>query len=196
MPHISLPEGLPGILGPMVFRPETAKPLNELAEVLLRGPSTLSRGERELIATYVSSQNDCFFCQSVHGAVAACHMDGDEGLVASVKGNFQRSAISPKLKALLAIAGKVRSGGKYVLESDIRLARARGASDLEIHDTVLIAAAFCMYNRYVDGLATWAPHDPAAYRQQGARLAQHGYETSTDGLTPGETASLATSATS
>lgn len=183
MPHITLPEGLPGILGPMVFRPETAKPLNELAEVLLRGPSTLSRGERELIATFVSSENDCFFCQSVHGAVAACHLDGDEQLVAAVKGDFQRSAVSPKLKALLTIAGKVRGGGKNVLESDIQLARERGATDLEIHDTVLIAAAFCMYNRYVDGLATWAPQDPAAYRQQGARLAQHGYEASTDGST-------------
>ena len=193
MSHITLPEGLPGILGPMVFRPETAKPLNELAEVLLRGPSTLSRGERELIATFVSSQNDCFFCQSVHGAVAACHLDGDEELVSAVKGDFQRSAVSPKLKALLAIAGKVQSGGKYVHESDIRLARERGATDLEIHDAVLIAAAFCMYNRYVDGLATWAPHDPSAYRQQGARLAQHGYEKSTDGLTL-ETRSLATRA--
>ena len=191
MPHITLPEELPGILGPMVFRPETAKPLNELAEVLLRGPSTLSRGERELIATFVSSQNDCFFCQSVHGAVAACHPDGDEELVAAVKGDFQRSAISPKLKALIAIAGKVRSGGKYVVESDVQLARERGATDLEIHDTVLIAAAFCMYNRYVDGLATWAPQDSVAYRQQGARLAQHGYETSTNGLTS-KTASLAT----
>jgi alkylhydroperoxidase family enzyme len=61
MPHIQLPEGLPGILGPMAFRPETTKPLNELAEILLQGPSTLPRGERELIASYVSWQNDCFF---------------------------------------------------------------------------------------------------------------------------------------
>lgn len=191
MSHITLPEGLPGILGPMVFRPETARPLNELAEVLLRGPSTLSRGERELIAAYVSSQNDCFFCHSVHGAVAACHLDGNEELVANVKSDFQSSTVSPKLKALLAIAGNVQRGGKYVRQSDIELARERGATDLEIHDTVLIAAAFCMYNRYVDGLATWAPQDPALYRRQGARLAQHGYETSTDGLAP-NTASLAT----
>jgi uncharacterized peroxidase-related enzyme len=192
MSHISLPEGLPGILGPMVFRPETAKPMNELAEVLLRGPSTLSRGERELIATYVSSKNDCHFCHSVHGAVAACNLDGDERLVDAVRRDFQRAAISPKLKALLAIAGKVQSGGKYVLESDVQLARERGATDLEIHDTVLITAAFCMYNRYVDGLATWAPNDPAAYRQQGARLAHDGYEASTVGLTSRETASPAT----
>jgi len=194
MPHISLPDGLPGILGPMVFRPETAKPLNELAEVLLRGPSTLSRGERELIATYVSSENECFFCQSVHGAVAAFHLEGDEELVAAVKRDFQHSAVSPKLKALLAIAAKVRTGGLYVLESDIQLARECNATDVEIHDTVLIAAAFCMYNRYVDGLATLAPRDPAAYRQQGARLAQHGYEVSTDGLASREAAKLASPA--
>jgi uncharacterized peroxidase-related enzyme len=196
MPHISLPDGLPGILGPMVFRPETARPLNELAEILLRGPSTLSRGERELIATYVSSENECFFCQNVHGAVAACQLEGDEELVVAVKGDFQHSAVSPKLKALLAIAGKVQKGGKCVLESDIQWAREHNATDVEIHDTVLIAAAFCMYNRYVDGLATWAPQDPSVYRQQGARLAQHGYEASTDGLTSGETAKLATPAMS
>ncbi len=193
MPHISLPEGLPGILGPMVFRPETAKPMNELAEVLLRGPSTLSRGERELIATYVSSQNDCRFCHSVHGAVAACHLDGDEALVDAVRQDFQRAVLSPKLKALLAIAGKVQQGGKNVRETDVQLARERGATDLEIHDTVLIAAAFCMYNRYVDGLATWAPNDAAAYRQQGARLAQYGYEATTEGLKSRETATATTS---
>jgi uncharacterized peroxidase-related enzyme len=193
MSHIPLPEGVPGILGPMLFRPETAKPLNELAEVLLRGPSTLSPGERELIATYVSSENDCFFCQSVHGAVAACHLDGNEELVADVKRDFLHSSVSPKLKALLAIAGKVQGGGKNVLESDVQLARDRGATDLEIHDTVLIAAAFCMYNRYVDGLATPAPHDAAAYRQQGSRLAEHGYRSSTEGLPSSRIATLVSS---
>jgi uncharacterized peroxidase-related enzyme len=179
MPHIQLPEGLPGILGPMVYRPETAKPLNELADILLRGPSTLSPGERELIATYVSSRNECFFCQTVHGAVAAHHLDGNEQLVLDVKRDVEGAGVSDKLKTLLAIAGKVQRGGKHVLPEDIERARKQGATDLEIHDTVLIAAAFCMYNRYVDGLATWAPNDPEAYRQQGARLAQEGYGAST-----------------
>jgi uncharacterized peroxidase-related enzyme len=183
MPHISLPEGLPGILGPMVFRPETAKPLNELAEVLLRGSSTLSPGERELIATFVSSQNDCFFCQTIHGAVAAYHLGGNEQLVLDVKQDAEGAAVSDKLKALFAIAGKVQRGGKNVLAEDIERARRHGATDLEIHDTVLIAAAFCMYNRYVDGLATWAPPaDAERYRQQGARLAEQGYIESTVGL--------------
>ena len=175
MPHIKLPEGLPGITGPLAFRPETAKPLRELAEVLLRGPSTLTSGERELIATYVSSQNDCNFCQASHGAVAAHLLDGNEQLVTDVKQNYQSAEISPKLKALLAIAGKVQRGGRNVAPADIDSARREGATDLEIHDTVLIAAAFCMYNRYVDGLGTWAPTDANLYRQMGAALAEQGY---------------------
>jgi len=185
MPHIQLPEGLPGILGPMAFRPETAKPLNELADVLLRGPSTLSPGERELIATLVSARNDCFFCQTVHGAVAAYHLGGNEQLVLDVKQDTEGAGVSDKLKALLAIAGKVQRGGKNVLAEDIERARLHGATDLEIHDTVLIAAAFCMYNRYVDGLATWAPEDAERYREQGARLAQQGYAQSTVGIAAG-----------
>jgi uncharacterized peroxidase-related enzyme len=182
MAHIRLPEGIPGILGPMAFSPETAKPLNELAEVLLRGPNTLTRAEREMIATYVSSRNDCYFCQTVHGAVAAHHLGGNQELIDEMKRNFEAAAISGKLKALLAIAGKVQQGGKSVSSADIERARQHGATDKEIHDTVLIAAAFCMYNRYVDGLATWAPRDPEIYRQSGAQLAEKGYVDSTDHL--------------
>lgn len=182
MPHIRLPEGIPGILGPMAFSPVTAKPLNELAEVLLRGPNSLSPGEREAIATYVSSENDCYFCQTVHGAVAAYHLDGNEALVQEIKRDFEAAPVSDKLKALLAVAGKVQKGGKQVTTEDIERARQAGASDKEIHDTVLIAAAFCMYNRYVDGLATWAPAEPEMYRESGKRLAQQGYVHSTDHL--------------
>jgi uncharacterized peroxidase-related enzyme len=180
MPHIKLPEGLAGITGPMAFSPETAKPMNELAEVLLRGANSLAPWEREMIATYVSSENDCYFCQTVHGATAAHHLGGNEELVAQVKRNFESSPISDKLKALLAIAGKVQKGGKHVTDEDVENARKQGATDKEIHDTVLIAAAFCMYNRYVDGLATWAPqNDPERYRESGKRLAEHGYAAST-----------------
>jgi len=182
MPYITLPEGLPGIVGPMAYRPETAKPLNELAEILLRGATTLTPGARELIATYVSSQNDCFFCQTIHGAVAAYHLGGDEQLVLDVKRDAEHAAISEKLRALLAIAGKVQRGGKSVRPEDVERARREGATDQEIHDTVLIAAAFCMYNRYVDGLATWAPTEPAAYRESGARLAREGYVNSIPGV--------------
>ncbi len=182
MPHIQLPEGIPGILGPMTFSPETAEPLNALAEVLLRGPNSLTPGEREMIATYVSSKNDCFFCQTIHGAVAAHHLGNNERLIQEVNLDFEAAPISGKLKALLAIAGKVQKGGKNVTSADIARAREHAATDKEIHDTVLIAAAFCMYNRYVDGLATWAPHDPEMYRQNGKRLAEQGYTASTKNL--------------
>lgn len=175
MPHIPLPEDLPGIRGAMAFRPETAKPLNELVEVLLRGPSTLSPGERELIATYVSSLNDCYYCQTIHGAIAAANLRDDEELVRRVKRDFQHAEISEKLKALLVIAGKVQQDGKKVTPEDVARAREQGATDLEIHDTVLIAAAFCMYNRYVDGLGTWQPRDEAMYRERGKQVAREGY---------------------
>jgi uncharacterized peroxidase-related enzyme len=175
MPHIALPADLPGIRGPMAFRPETARPLNDLVDVLLRGPHSLTPGERELIATYVSTQNDCEYCQTIHGAIAAHHLGGNEDLVASVKRDCESAAISDKLKALLVIAGKTAEGGKCVTAADVELARSRGASDLEIHDTVLIAAVFCMCNRYVDGLATWTPQDPEFYRRRAAMVAEHGY---------------------
>ena len=178
MPHIALPPDLPGIRGPMAFRPETAKPLNELVDVLLRGPHTLTPGERELIATYVSSQNECRYCQTIHGAVAAHHFD-DEALVVKVKDDFEHASISDKLKALLVIAGKAAQSGKNVTAADVARARALGATDLEIHDTVLIAAVFCMCNRYVDGLATWAPDDPDFYRRRAAIVAENGYAAST-----------------
>jgi uncharacterized peroxidase-related enzyme len=175
MAHITLPEGFPGIRGPMMFRPETAAPLNELVEVLLRGPHTLSLGERELIATYVSARNDCVYCQTIHGAIAAHHLSGNEALVQCVKLDPENAEVSEKLKALLTIAGKVQLGGKNVTTEDVERAKAQGATDLEIHDTVLIAAVFCLCNRYVDGLATWTPTDPDFYRQRAVIVAENGY---------------------
>jgi uncharacterized peroxidase-related enzyme len=178
MAHITFEEGLPGILGPMKFRPETTVPLRKLAEVLLRDENTLTSAERETIAAFVSSGNDCRFCQLSHSAAAAEHMGGEDAhyaLVESLKMDFSSAKISPKLKALLAIADKVRQGGKNVVPQDIAAARAQGATDQEIHDTVLIAAAFCMFNRYVDGLATWQPEDPVDYRPMGKLMAHSGY---------------------
>jgi uncharacterized peroxidase-related enzyme len=180
MAHIQLPEGLPGIRGPMVFSPETTKPLCDLVQVLLTGPHSLTPAEREMIATYVSSQNDCIYCQSCHGSTAAQHLggsDADYELITGVKRNYEATAISSKMKALLAIAGKVQKRGKHVSGNDVAHAREEGATDKEIHDTVLIAAAFCMFNRYVDGLATWAPGDPAVYDSIGKQRASEGYLT-------------------
>jgi uncharacterized peroxidase-related enzyme len=175
MPHIPLPEGLPGITSGFAFRPETARPMRELAEVLLRGPNSLTSGEREMIAAFVSSRNECHFCQASHSAAAAHHLGGSYAAVDAVKRDYQTAPVSAKLKALLAIAAKVQQGGKQVTPSDVERARAEGATDVEIHDAVLIAAAFCMFNRYVDGLATLTPVDPAAYDAMGRRMAEQGY---------------------
>jgi uncharacterized peroxidase-related enzyme len=175
MAHINLPEGLPGIRGPMAFRPETAKPLNELAEILLRSENSLSRGERELIATYVSSLNDCFFCQNAHGGIAQHYLQCDLNYIDSVKLNFESTDLSDKIKALLSIAASVQKGGKHVRSEQVEKAKSLGATDVEIHDTVLIAAAFCMFNRYVDGLATWAPEDRQFYVRRGKQRAEEGY---------------------
>jgi uncharacterized peroxidase-related enzyme len=149
--------------------------MRELAEVLLRGPNTLTSGEREMIAAFVSSRNDCHFCQASHSAAAAHHLSGDYDIVEAVKRDYQSAPVSAKLKALLSIAGKVQQGGKNVTSADVERARTEGATDKEIHDAVLIAAAFCMFNRYVDGLATLTPTDPAAYDQMGRRMAKQGY---------------------
>jgi uncharacterized peroxidase-related enzyme len=175
MPHIQLPEGLPGITSAFAFRPETAKPMRALAEVLLRGPSSLTSGEREMIATFVSNKNDCHFCQASHRAAAAHHLNGDYDLVDAVCTDYHSAPVSGKLKALLTIAGSVQQSGRSVTTEHIAQARKEGATDLEIHDTVLIAAAFCMYNRYVDGLATFTPVDPRQYDEMGTRMAAQGY---------------------
>ena len=174
MPHIQIPPGVPGIRALLQARPETAGPITDLAQVLLHAPNSLSRGERELIAAYVSALNDCTFCRTSHAAIAACHL-GDESLVDMVLRNPEASSVSPKLKALLSIAARVQQSGRAVRSEDIDRARRAGATDTEIHDTVLIAAAFCMFNRYVDGLDAWTPADADGYRQRARIVAEHGY---------------------
>jgi uncharacterized peroxidase-related enzyme len=149
--------------------------MRELAEVLLRGPNSLTSGERETIAAFVSSRNGCYFCQASHRAAAAHHLDGDYALVDAVCEDYQKAGVSPKLKTLLRIAGKVQQDAKTVTTDDIDRARAEGATDTEIHDAVLIAAAFSMFNRYVDGLATLTPMEPDAYHAMGERMARQGY---------------------
>ena len=175
MPYISLDSDSPGILSLFEYRPETAKPLCELADILLRGPSTLSRGERELIGSYVSSLNDCNFCTDSHAAFAAAQLPDGMTLVDQVRKDPDAAEISPRLRALLRIAGAVQRGGRNVSGQDVAAAREAGASDLEIHDTVLIAAAFCMFNRYVDGLATTLPESPAGYAMFADVIVSAGY---------------------
>lgn len=175
MSHISLPDGVPGIIGPMMQYPETEKPLNELAQALLRGPSPLSEAEREMIASFVSSENDCYFCAHAHGSTAEQFLGPKKNLMVEVRENYKNAKISNKMKALLNIAKKIQMGGKNVTAEDIEKARDTGADDKAIHDTVLIAAAFCMFNRYVDGLATWTPKDKEIYEGIGHDLSTKGY---------------------
>jgi uncharacterized peroxidase-related enzyme len=175
MPHIALNPDEPGIRGLFSFRPETARPLNGLADVLLREPSSLTPGERELIAAYVSELNDCNYCCSAHSAYAAAQLPGGHALVEEVRADAVSAPVSDKMKALLRIAAAVQQSGRKVSEADVAQARAEGATDLEIHDTVLIAAVFCMFNRYVDGLATALPDEPDFYDVRAQRIVAVGY---------------------
>ena len=165
----------PGIRGLLRYRPETGGPLSALSEALLRGPSTLTRGERELIAAYVSTLNDCTYCANSHGAFAAAQLDEGAALVDQVRADPAAAPISGKLRALLALAAATRESGRAVTPAIIDTAREAGATDLEIHDTVLIAAAFSMFNRYVDALGTFAPADPQPYAAAAARVVTQGY---------------------
>ena len=175
MPHIDLGNDEHGIRSLFMYRPETAQPMSMLAEVLLRGPSTLSRGERELIAAYVSSLNDCSYCTASHSAFASAQLPEGMPLVDQVRADPETAPVTPKIAALLRIAAAMQRSGKAVRTEDVELAREAGATDLEIHDTVLIAAVFCMTNRYVDGLATTVREDPAAYAEGAQAIVTHGY---------------------
>lgn len=175
MAHINVPEGVPGIKSLVMFRPETGKHLYELAQVLLRDPSPLSAAERELIATYVSARNNCTFCMSSHAAAAREMFGEKHEVVDCVIHNQASPLLSDKMKALLNIAGKVQENGRLVTDADVAEARRHGAVDRDIHDTVLIAATFSMFNRYVDGLATLTPTDPKEYEPMGKRMATIGY---------------------
>lgn len=180
MAHIPLPKDAPGIVGLMLAYPNTGRHIAGLAEALLRGPSSLTRTEREIIATYVSCGNGCTFCSNLHAEVAK-HVMGQEGdrlhdvLRAVQNRTVDESNIDDKMRALLVVAEKVRENGHLVSEADIADARDAGADDQAIHDTVLVAAMFSMINRYIDGLAAFTPTDPAVYAQAGAALAEHGF---------------------
>jgi uncharacterized peroxidase-related enzyme len=173
MAYINVSEGIPGIRSLVLFRPETGKSLYDLAQVLLRGESPLTPAERELIAAHVSNRNNCRFCMESHAAAARCLFGDERDVVDEMLADASSaSGVSDKMKALLHIAGKVQISGKEVTPEDIEAARAQGATDREIHDTVLIAAAFSMFNRYVDGLGTWQPTDKEVYAEMGVRMAK------------------------
>ncbi|MFG1776549.1 carboxymuconolactone decarboxylase family protein [Micromonospora sp. NPDC049048] len=178
MAHIDLgvdENEFPGVRGPLKYRPVTGRPMLELAETLLRGPLSLPTADRELIAAYVSGLNDCTYCCSAHSAFAAALLDEGMTLVDQVRADLDNAPVSAKLRALLHIAGAVQRSGRSVTPELVGAARAEGATDEEIHDTVLIAAAFCMVNRYVDGLGTFAPSDPKYYDETAQRVISAGY---------------------
>lgn len=174
MPHIQLEDHLPGITGLLEYRKDSAGPIRELTQFLLRGPNTLTEGERELIATVVSHRNQCTFCTTAHTAAADLLL-GEKDTSAKVKADIGTAPVSDKMKALLVIAAQVQQNGKNVTEDSIQKAKAAGATDIEIHDTVLIAALFCLYNRYVDGLATRLPDKPEYFDVLADRIVHHGY---------------------
>jgi len=175
MPHINFHNAYPGIRAALAFRPEVAPPLGMLSDILLRESDGLSRADRELIGMHVSSLNNCNYCFKSHAAIACIYLNNDEQLINEIQKDYTTAPISDKLKSLLTIAGKVQQNGKAVSAEDIEIARHYGASDLDIHDTVLIAALFCLFNRYVDGLATTAPTDEESYRLRAQQVADHGY---------------------
>jgi uncharacterized peroxidase-related enzyme len=174
MPHITLDEHLPGITGLLEYRQDTAKPIRELTQLLLRGDSTLTQGERELIASLVSSKNQCKFCTTAHTAAADLLL-GESETCELVKQDYENAPVSEKMKALLAIAALVQQNGKNVSVESVTRAKEAGATEMEIHDTVLIAALFCLYNKYVDGLASVTPANPEFYTKLGERIVNLGY---------------------
>lgn len=175
MPFINLSNEMPGIVGLFAYSPTTAKPLMELAQALLVNSSSLTRGERELIASYVSNLNNCKFCTKSHSAAAAALHDGNKVLVERVKADFATADISEKMKVLLEIAGAVQKSPQGVSKAAVQKAIATGATEKEIHDTILIASAFCMYNRYVDGLQALTPDNEMAYDEMGKQIMELGY---------------------
>lgn len=171
MPYIQLPDNAVGMRGLMAFRPHLAPHLGAFTEGILSIEEGLSKAEREIIGTVVSKLNDCQLCEGVHGAVAACYLDNNEALIEQIKEDYENAPITDKLKALLSIATSVQKGGKHVSESQIQRAKDLGATDIEIHDTVIIAATFCFFNRYLDGLGITPIEDPEVFRQRGKMIA-------------------------
>ncbi|AYL97614.1 carboxymuconolactone decarboxylase family protein [Mucilaginibacter celer] len=174
MPHIPLESHLPGITGLLEYNKVTAQPIRDLTQILLRGPSTLSEFDRELIATIVSHGNQCKFCTTAHTA-AADLLAGEAETSQKIKEDIETAPVSEKMKALLTIAKLTGQSGRNVTPTHIERAKAAGATDIEIHDTVLIAALFSLYNRYVDGMGTALPDNPAYYNVLAERLVNHGY---------------------
>lgn len=174
MPHLPVEEKLAGITGLLNYRQDTAKPIRELTEILLRGPSTLTEAEREMIATVTSYGNQCEFCTNAHSATVDTYL-GEHETSHLIKTDLDHAPVSEKMKSLLRIAKANTNKGRHVTDELVAEARAKGATDTEIHDTILISALFSLYNRYVDGAATLVPQEPVFYDRLAGILVKSGY---------------------
>jgi uncharacterized peroxidase-related enzyme len=175
MPHIALPIDVPGIRGPLAFRPDAAKHLLGLAETILRQPASLESGERETIAAWTSYLNGCAFCMKSHAAAARAWLGAERSTALDhLLATEDASGFTPKMQALLALSRALQGCVLGVTPEHVERARAAGAGDQDIHDTVLITAAFCMYNRYIEGLGTRQAADHE-YEPMGRRLRDQGY---------------------
>jgi uncharacterized peroxidase-related enzyme len=180
----SLPD-VPGILAAMRLTPSLERHLRGMADALLVEDypgATISRAERELLATAVSAGNDCFYCMDSHGAFASelLSRDGAGGISELVDGikSGGSDGLSAKLAALVAIARGVQRDPRAVQRAEVERALTAGATDADTQLAVLIAAAFCMYNRMVDGFRAPTPPSAEAYRDRASQIAEHGYSAS------------------
>lgn len=175
MAHIDTQNQEIGIRSLLMYKPSTGEAMLHLAQALLHGPSPISKRDRELIAAYTSKLNQCKFCYQSHRAAALAHSE-DATAAAAIIDHPQSASIDPKLKMYFYIAEKVQQSGRHLTKEDITSLKDQGLSDEEIHDAVLIVSAFCMYNRYVDGLGATTPQQEEDYIQMGKRMAEMGYE--------------------
>lgn len=178
----SLPPGAPGITAAMGLSPGLGVHLRGLADALLVDPypgTTLGRGERELLATATSAANDCFFCMDSHAAFATellgrAGEDDVPAMVEEARGGAPRT-LSPKMRALLSIARAVARDARSLSRADVERALAAGATDADTQLAVLIASAFSMYNRMVDGLRAPTPPSPEPFAERAVAIADLGY---------------------
>ncbi len=172
----------PGILTAIRLTPGLGVHLRGLADELLVNDfagATISRGEREMLATAVSAANDCFYCMDSHGAFASANFErggvtDSEPLIDGIKlGSF--GAFDDKMQALFHIARTVRGEPRELTAADVAAAHAAGATDADVQLAVLIAAAFSMYNRMVEGFRARTAPTADVYRDRAAEIAEHGY---------------------
>lgn len=174
MPHVTLNSDLPGITGLLNTWPEPGAPIRDLTQFILRGENSLTEGERELIASMVCVGNECQFCSNAHISAAARYI-GSKETVNTILNQPFGGIVSDRIAHLLAISQAVGRSGSLVNQEMIDAAKNAGATDVEIHDTVMIAALFSLYNRYVDGLATELPENESYYEVLADRLTTSGY---------------------